>query len=366
MTAPPIESCSAGVSRIGGRDVVTFGGCNYLGLAQHPDVVRAAAEAMGRYGLSASASRETTGNRDVHDRLERALATFCGLPGGVVLPDGYTANLAALQGLAALGVREAVADERAHASLTDAARLAGMSVRTYAHGDAVDARRALRSCVGSASVLTDSVFAADGAVAPAAALLDAIGDDHWLVLDDCHGLAVVGDRGRGTAAWRGLVSDRLVVTSTLAKGLGCGGGVVFGDARFIGAVRAGSTAYVCTTPASPALAAAALEAVGVLERDTSLVGRLRDNVRLMHDALGTADDRARADGIPIFAFVRGDAGEMRALHDAAWEAGVWLPLVAYPGGPGSLYFRLSVTAAHTGEQIARVGSLLRACREGAR
>ncbi len=358
MTAPPYDACSPTTATLGGRTLVSFGGCNYLGLAQHPRVTAAAADAIGRFGLSTTASRETTGNTRVHEDLERALCAFCGAASALLVPDGYIANLTAMQALAAGGVREAVIDERAHPSLLDAAVLAGMNVRAYRHLDAGDAARVLGSCAGPAVVATDSVFAATGAIAPGADLLGGLRSDDVLLLDDCHGLGVLGREGRGLADHLGLGRDRLVVTATLAKGLGCGGGVVMGPRGLTDLARRVATAYVCTTPCSPVLAAAAIEALRVLRDEPglheALAARTRRVRAMLADAFGVDRDRPT----PIVAFAAGSVERMVALHGQALDAGVLAPLVDYPGGPAPRYFRLSVSAAHTDEQIDRLGVAL--------
>lgn len=360
MTAPPIDACSSTTVRLGDRTLTSFGGCNYLGLAQHPRVLRAAGEAMARYGLSTSASRETTGNTRLHADLELALAAFCGHPSALLVPDGYTANLAAMQALAAAGVRAAVIDARAHASLRDAAVMAGLSVRPFAHLDASDARRMLDAASGPAVVATDSVFAADGAIAPAADLLAALRPGDRLLLDDCHGLAVLGCQGRGLADHLGLISPALVVTTTLAKGLGCAGGVVMGQTELIDTARARSTAYICTTPASPVLVGAAIEALAVLQTEPGLHERLAANIRAVREMLAPRYGVDPEQPSPIIAFTTGTPEDMRRLQAAADAAGLILPLVSYPGGPAPVYFRLSVSAAHTPEQIDLLASALHA------
>lgn len=359
MTAPPIDACTATTAELGGQRLVTFGGCNYLGLAQHPRVTAAAGHAIARFGLSTSASRETTGNTLVHQDLETTLTNFCGHDAGLLVPDGYIANLAAMQALARLGVRDAAVDERAHASLRDAAAMAGMRVHPFRHRDADDAGRAIERCPGPAVLATDSVFAADGAIAPAIDLQEAVRPQDHLLLDDCHGFGVLGRNGRGLADELGLRSGRLLVTTTLAKALGCAGGMVMGSTTIIDAARMHSTAYICTTPCSPVLAAAALEAIRVLEDEPSLHQRLRANTvslrGLLADHFGV-DPTAPA---PIIAFTAGTPDHMRIIHRDALDAGVLAPLVEYPGGPAPLYFRLAVSACHTENQIELLSQTLR-------
>ena len=365
MTAPPIDACSTTSAELLGRKVLTFGGCNYLGLAQHPRVIAAVTDALARFGLSTSASRETTGNTAAHAELEHQATRFCGHAAGLLVPDGYIANLAAMQALARLGVREAVIDQRAHPSLRDAAQLAGMHTRVFRHLDHEHARSILHSCRGRAVVLTDSVFAADGAIAPAPQLHAALRSTDLLLLDDCHGFGVLGRGGRGTADHLGLPSEQLIVTTTLAKGLGCAGGMVMGEQTLIDLARAHATAYICTTPCSPALAAGAVEALRILQDDPSLPDTLRRNTRSLRTRLAPHFGVDPDHPIPILAFHTGSPDQMRAMHRLTLDQGILAPLVEYPGGPAPIYFRLSVTARHTDDQIEQLARTLTAARHQA-
>lgn len=347
----PTDSCNATTIYRGDQALVSFGGCNYLGLAHHPDVVRAVQQAAVRYGLSSSASRETTGNARPHADLENELTRFCGHESGLLVPDGYTANLAALQGLKELGVRHALIDQRAHASLHDAATLGGMQIHAYNHLDAGHAAHLLCTLNGSCVILTDSVFTTDGDLAPAHALLGMLRADDWLLLDDCHGFAVLGDHGRGIANALGLISDQMIVTTTLAKGLGCAGGIVMGSSVPIESARNLSIAYRCTTPASPALVAGGLVALEILRNDQQTHDRLAANIRTMRGILRSLGIETHDHDSAIFAFVLGDIEHMKQVEHALLEQSVLLPLMNYPNGPAPMYFRLSVNAQHTSQQL---------------
>lgn len=355
----PTESCDATTITRDGRTLLSFGGCNYLGLAHDPRVVQAAQSAAAIYGLSSSASRETTGNARPHAELEESLTRYCGHDCGLLVPDGYTANLAALQGLAALGTTNALIDQRAHASLTDAAKLAGLLITRYDHLDAGHAAHLTRTLEGPAVILTDSVFTTDGDLAPAQALLSALRPHDWLLLDDCHGFTVLGERGRGIGSELALRSDQLIVTTTLAKGLGCAGGIVMGPRQPVDAARNHSIAYRCTTPASPALAAGGLEALRIIDEEPGIHARLArniDHIRAVLIALGITTHEHKA---AIFAFVLGDLDRMRQIESTLLERGVLLPLMAYPNGPAPHYFRLAINASHTPEQIEYFSDAMR-------
>lgn len=354
MPSFPPDSSTASTAEIQGRSVVTFGGCNYLALAHHPLVHQAVRDAIPSFGLSTSASRATTGNAAAHQRLEDTLRDFCAHESALLVPDGYIANLAAFQGLAALGVKHAVLDQRAHSSLSDAAKLAGLQIHRYEHLDAIDAATMITKLVGSVVLATDAVFTTDGVLAPVHDLYKALRRGDHLLLDDCHGFAVLGDQGRGTASELAFASEQLIVTTTLAKGLGCAGGVVMGAHAPVRAAREHSTAYICTTPASPALCAGALRAIEILRTDQHIHEQLRRNTQRVRTILQDHHIETHSNNTPIFAFTIGDESDMHELADAMLERGVLLPLMSYPNGPAPTYFRLSVTAAHTDAQLEQL------------
>lgn len=354
----PSDSCTATTISRGDTQYLSFGGCNYLGLAHHPRVIQAVQNAVGQYGLSSSASRETTGNARPHAQLESQLTHYCGHEAGLLVPDGYTANLAALQGLEALGVQHAIIDLRAHASLKDAAQLAAMHIHLYDHLDASHARRLLESIDSPAVIMTDSVFTTDGDLAPAQTLAGILRNDDWLLLDDCHGFGVLGDHGRGIADHLDLDRKQLIVTTTLAKGLGCAGGIVMGNTEPVESARQTSIAYRCTTPASPPLVAAGLEALDILMHDESIHSNLHRNIEHARSILNALDIETHTLPTAIFAFVLGDIPQMKSIETRLLDQGVLLPLMEYPNGPYPMYFRLAVNAAHTPDQLETLGSAL--------
>ncbi len=340
-----VSARTATTCTIKGREVVSFGGCDYLGLAHHHAVIEALARGVAEYGLSTSASRETTGNTLAHERLEHRLAEFAGLDAALLVSEGYLANVTLCQELARHHAF-ALIDDRAHRSLADAASAAGMKVEFFRHLDAAHAADLARLAKAPV-VLTDGVFTADGAIAPVPELLAALPADGILVVDDCHGFGVVGPRGRGTLEHFGVTDPRLILTTTLAKGIGVYGGAVIGPADLVHAARAAS-AYRCVTPIPPALAVAAKAALDVHTCEMGMLRQLRENAgrvlsRLVELELCEADHHPH---VPIFAFTLESVERMQAMADEALAAGFLLPLIEYPGGPAPAYFRLSVNAQH--------------------
>ncbi|GJQ28534.1 MAG: 8-amino-7-oxononanoate synthase [Phycisphaerae bacterium] len=355
-----VTESTATTMTVDGREVLAFGGCNYLGLAHHPEVVRALCEEAGRSGISTTASRETTGNTGVHEALEAALASWMGQEAAILLAEGYTANIALCQALARdHGV--ALIDAKAHRSLRSAATAAGMQVFEYEHRSPKSAAWLCRQYGDlGVAILTDGVFAADGALAPLPELLGVLPARRaTLVVDDCHGVCVLGARGSGSVEHFGLRDERVAITTTLAKGVGCYGGAVIGRRRLVDAVREHADVYRRSTPVPTPLARAALTAVDLVAREPGMLARLRSNTARLRDgliALGLASHEGR---VPIFTFVLEPASRMQPLHEALMHEGVYAPLIEYPGGPTARFFRITVTATHRDEDIDRLVAGLR-------
>jgi 8-amino-7-oxononanoate synthase len=364
------ESWDGAHAAIDGSPRVVFGGCNYLGLAQHPAVHAAIVRGLEKWGTTTTASRETTGNTRVHEALESEIAAFLGLPAAILTTEGYTANIALGQGLAG-EYTVAVVDDKSHSSVIFGMGAPGLRIVTYRHldaGDAVAVARRERGRGERVVVMSDGVFAAGGSVAPAGDILAGLEDDTPLILDDCHGFTVLGESGRGTAHHFGIQRDpRLIITTTFGKGLGCYGGAVLGSSRLVARIRERALVYRGTTPCPPALIEGAREALRVLEREPEHLAALRRNIGHMKRALieaigwrpvqepatvrGGADGRGVAPEVPIFVFHLPTARAMERVQKALSDEGYFVPLIDYPGGPVPLYFRPTVTASHTEGEI---------------
>jgi 8-amino-7-oxononanoate synthase len=343
---------------IAGRDYLAFAGCDYLGLSHDPELLGVVSAGLLHFGLAANGSRETSGNTLTHELLEQTLASFIGTEASLLCPDGALANLAACQWFAQK-FPVALVEARAHASLGAAARAAGMQVELFERTDLAALHQRLGALHGTAVVMTDTVFAADGALAPVKDLAR-LAHDHGagVLFDDCHGIGVLGDQGRGCYRAVGADHGPLIVTATLAKALGCGGGVCAADATSIDGIRGTAWAYRGTTPIPPALAGAALSVVLRLASDATPLGRLRANIQQLRAwfvRLGLPLPEADC---PIFAFCPADEAVVTRLRSAFAAAGLWVPFIDYPGAALSQYFRLALNAAHTQADIETLGRVL--------
>jgi len=266
---------------------------DYLGLARHPEVAEGAAEAARTWGGGSTGSRLVTGTTELHTELERELADFCGFEAALVFSSGYAANLAAVATLAPHGSL-IVSDAGNHASLIDGCRLARGAKQVVGHADPEAVRKALRTHEGPAVVVSDTVFSVDGDAAPLAELAAACRErGAGLLVDDAHGLGVLGQGGRGAADAAGLAgADDLVVTVTLSKSLGSQGGAVLGPAKVIDHLVNAARTFIFDTGLAPAAAGAALAALRLLRREPERAARARTVAAELHARLTAAGHEA--------------------------------------------------------------------------
>ncbi|WP_052850318.1 8-amino-7-oxononanoate synthase [Streptomyces avicenniae] len=334
--------------------LLDLAGNDYLGLGRHPEVTDAAADAARRWGAGAGGSRLVTGSTELHARLERELAAFCGFEAALVLASGYAANLAVLTALAGRGTL-VVSDAGNHASLIDGCRLSRAAVTVVPHADPAAFGAALSGYPGRTLAVTDTVFSVDGDAAPLGPLA-AVCRAHGaaLVADDAHGLGVLGDGGRGAVAAAGLAgAPDVVATVTLSKALGGQGGAVLGPARVVEHLVNVARAFIFDTALAPSATGAALAALRVLRREPGRPARTRAVAAALHGRLTAAG----------LAAVRPDAAvvSVRAPSPAAavlWAercraAGVAVGCFRPPSVPdGVARLRLTARADLTDDQVA--------------
>lgn len=351
---PAFEATSARTVTRDGVELLAFHGCGYLGLAHDPRVREAASEALGRYGASGLASRMTSGTLDLHERLEERLADFLGQERALVLPDGYLADFAAVTALA--GDRPmALIDGDAHPSLVDAARLAGLEPTSYGPGNLMRAVALFDRAIDQRLlVLTDGVFAMDGRLAPVSDLLRHMPAGGMMILDDCHGTGVLGETGAGTLQSFGIRDERVVVTGSLGKALGSGGGFIAGHAREIEAIRRGASTYLGTTALSPPLAAAALRSLEILEAEPERLERLRACTGQLHRTARRLGIRSVGTFFPVLRIELLREDDLRRLSAALHVEGIFAPAIRYGAGDPKAVLRLAVSSEHTSADIRRL------------
>ncbi|GHH62102.1 8-amino-7-oxononanoate synthase [Streptomyces umbrinus] len=340
--------------------LLDLAGNDYLGLARHPEVTEAAASAARTWGAGATGSRLVSGSTELHAELERELAEFCGFESALVFSSGYAANLAAVTALAPHGSL-VVSDAGNHASLIDGCRLARGTTQVVAHADPDAVRKALGTHAGVAVVVSDTVFSVDGDAAPLTGLATACREyGAALLVDDAHGLGVLGDGGRGAPHAVGLAGAPDVVTTvTLSKSLGSQGGAVLGPAHVIDHLVNAARTFIFDTGLAPAAAGAALAALRLLRREPERATRARAVATTLHERL-TAEglEAVRPDAAVVS--VRAPSPE-RAVRWAAdcREAGLAVGCFRPPSVPdGISRLRLTARADLTDGQLDRAVRLI--------
>ncbi|WP_406708118.1 8-amino-7-oxononanoate synthase [Streptomyces halobius] len=340
---------------------------DYLGLARHPEVIHGAAGAAYRWGAGATGSRLVTGSTELHAQLETELAAFCGFEAALVLSSGYAANLAAVTALTDRATH-IVSDAGNHASLIDGCRLSRARTAVVPHADPEAVRTALTGHDGRALAVTDSVFSVDGDAAPLPDLADVCrARGAALLVDDAHGLGVLGDGGRGALAAAGLAGDGdVVATVTLSKSLGSQGGAVLGPARVIEHLVNTARSFIFDTGLAPAAAGGALAALRLLRGEPQRATRARQVAGELHVRLTAAGLAAvRPDAAVVSVRAPSPEQAVRWAADCR-AAGLAVGCFRPPSVPdGISRLRLTARADLTETQIdTAVGTILATAPEG--
>ena len=339
-------------------ELVDLAGNDYLGLRQHPAVIAGAVAAAETYGGGAGASRLVTGTLEVHEELERALCRLTGAPSALVLSTGYHANLAVLTSLSDPETL-IVSDAHAHASLIDGARLSRGAVAVSRHNDLAHVRELLAARrQPRAIVVVESVYSVLGDAAPLGPLTDLAEElGAVLVVDDAHGLGVVGEHGQGGAAQAGLMArEHVVVTVTLSKSLAAQGGAVLAHDAVRDHLVNTARPFIYDTGLAPAAAGAALGALDVLARDSGLPAAARANSALLAAACGVATPA----GAVLSVTMPGPDEAVAAVAHAE-QRGIRIGCFRPPSTPdGSSRLRLTAHADHGPDVLDHAIEVLRA------
>jgi len=341
-----------------GRTLINLSGNDYLALAQHPHLRRAAAQAIEQYGVGSGASRLISGHQPLHEQVEKSFAAFKHAEAALIFPTGYMANLAALSALARPGDL-ILLDKLNHASLIDAARATGAIVRIYPHRQVGKAQRLLaqRDRASRAFIVTDAVFSMDGDAADLPALCDlAEAHDAMLIVDEAHGTGVLGARGAGLCELQNVAQRVDVVISTASKALGGLGGIVTARQVVIDTLINHARSFIYTTAAPPAQVAAIGAALDVIRDEPWRRQRVLELARRVRGTLGLDDSGVVTPIVPV---ITGSAAAALALAQRLREAGFDAPAVRPPTvAPNAARVRLSLRADLEDEDVARLIALL--------
>lgn len=353
----PAVTARAGIwAERDGRRLLSFSCNDYLNLTQHPDVIAAAIAATARYGVGAGASRLVTGNHPLYAELEERLARLKKTAAACVFGSGYLANAGIIPAL--VGSDDLIViDELSHACIQAGAKLSGAAVHRYRHADAADAGALLaahRSGKKRSLIATDGVFSMDGDLAPLAALSDlAHRFDAWLLADDAHGLGVVGG-GRGSTFADGK-ADIPLQMGTLSKAIGAYGGYLCASQAVIDLMQTRSRTFIYSTGLPPPVVAAAIAALGVIEREPDYAAEPLRKAREFARALNLPE--AQSAIVPV---IIGDTEAALAASDLLRDEGFLVVAIRPPTVPASTArLRFAFTAQHPDAEIARLADVVR-------
>ncbi len=343
-----------------GTPVLLLCSSNYLGLADHPRVREAAADAAMRWGVGAGSSRLVAGTMTVHRRLEERLAAFAGTESALLFGSGYLAGVGVVGALAGDGA-VVFSDELNHASIVDGCRLARAETFVYRHGDLDHLDWGLRNAEGhSGLIVTDAVFAMDGDVAPLEELADLAARHRVrLVVDESHALGCLGPDGRGAVHEVGVEDEVDVLIGSLGKALGAYGAFAACDADMAALLVNTASPLVFSTAPPPPVAAGALAALELLDEGPQRMDRLHANADALRDELAREGFDVAGSSTQIVPIVVGDAAQTLRVCELALERGVFVQPVRPPAVPdGASRIRLSVMASHSREELREAARAL--------
>ena len=351
-----VESAQDAAIILEGQEVLLFSSNNYLGLANHPALKRAAQEAIERYGCGSGASRLISGSMAVHHELENRLAALKKTEAALVFPTGYHANIGVLAAL--MGPDDTIlSDSLNHASIIDGCRLSRADTRVYRHADTEHLGELLKAypATGQRLIVTDSVFSMDGDLAPLAEIVALARQyDAWVMVDEAHATGVFGSHGGGLVEELGLTEEVDIQMGTLGKALGCVGAFVAGSHELIDWLVNRARSFIYTTAIPPAVAASVLAALDIVEQEPERRQRLWANTRVLADGLRSLGYTLGTTHSQILPVIIGEACETMSVAAAILQRGVFAHGIRPPTVPeGTSRIRVTPMATHTQDHLSR-------------
>jgi len=348
-----------------GKKYSYFGGNNYLGLANHPDIIAEAVEYINRYGVNFSASRRTTGTSDIHLELERELSVFKGTQDSVIFASGYLGNGILLETLKNR-YSSIFYDEYAHPSIMGGIPRSIVNVKPYKHSDPDHLAMILdQHSESKPLIITDGVFALTGEIAPLDRIYPLV-EKHQalLIVDDAHSTGILGKTGKGTFEHFNLPeSGNMYQTETMSKALGCYGGFISGSMEFTDSVRDTSPAYQSSTALPPPIVAAGIAALKIIGKTPELRIQLLQKAATFKEEINSLGFHTVRDNTPVAPLIFSDAATARNLSLSLEENGIIVPYVQYPIKMDMHILRISITVDHTTGQTENLLRLLKKWKE---
>ena len=345
---------------VDGNAYLSFCSNDYLGLANHPQLIAALQQGAQQYGAGAGAAHLVSGHMQVHHQLEIELAAFVGKPAALLFSTGYMANLGVVQAL--VGKDDTVfADKLNHASLNDAMLLSRAHIKRYRHNDMVQLAQMLaKTPSGRKLIITDAVFSMDGDLALLPELLTLCEQhDAWLLVDNAHGFGVLGEQGRGSLAHFGIASPRIIYMATLGKTAGVFGAFVAAEQVVIDTLINQARSYVYTTATPPALASVVLASLRLIEQGGELRTHLEALIAQLRDGMRDLPWSLMPSETAIQPLLVGDNQAALDLSNALRERGIWVAAIRPPTVPqGTARLRITLSAAHNAADVTRLTETL--------
>ncbi|MBU1061521.1 MAG: 8-amino-7-oxononanoate synthase [Candidatus Omnitrophica bacterium] len=351
-----IDSMQGPIVVIDNREYVLFSSNNYLGLASHPEVIKAQVQASQEFGAGSCASRLISGNMSLHEKLERKIADFKCTESAILFPTGYMANVGTISALVGEGDL-VVCDKLNHASIIDGVRMSGAMLRVYPHRNPERLEDILKNASGYKRrlIISDGVFSMDGDIAPLPEIIkisqrfNAI-----LMLDDAHATGVLGKTGKGTCEYFGIDKGVDIQMGTFSKAFGNLGGFIAGPLSLIEYIRNRARSFIYSTALPPAIVGGCIKAIEIAERGTDLRKRLWSNVSRLRDALVGLDFDIMDTKTQIIPVSTGDISSTMKASESLLNNGIYAPGIRPPTVPkNKCRIRVSLMATHSNDHIDR-------------
>lgn len=351
-TLRTMEAASQSARIVDGEKKIIFSSNDYLGLANDKRLIHATIEALQQFGVGSSGSRLTTGNTYWHEKLEKKIATFKQTEAARLFSSGYLANIGVLSALAE-AEDVILSDQYNHASIIDGCRLSKAKTCIYRHVDMEDLERKLAATTKYKQrfIVTDGVFSMDGSIAPLNRMMELADHYHaYVIVDDAHATGVLGQSGRGTSAYFGIMPD--VVIGTCSKAIGTEGGFVAGSSTLVDFLMNYARTFIFQTALSPAICAATYTAIELIEQDASRREHLHYNIRKVKEGLNDMGYAVKGDHTAIIPVIIGEQQLALEFAKELEEKGIYAPAIRPPTVPnGESRIRLTVTASHSMQEI---------------
>ncbi len=343
-----LESPQGAWVEIDGEEKLNFCSNNYLGLANHPELVEAAQRAADKYGVGPGAVRTIAGTMDLHEELEERLAEFKKAEATLTFQSGFNANLAIIPAIT--GEEDVIiSDELNHASIIDGCRLSRADLEVYEHTDMDSLEEVLESCDGRHRlIVTDGVFSMDGDIAPLPEIVELAQEyDAAVMVDDAHGEGVLGSHGRGIVDHFDLHGEVDIEVGTFSKAFGTVGGAVAGSETLVEFLRQRGRPFLFSSAVTPPDLAATIKAIDILQKDNELVEKLWNNAEVFQESMKDAGFDVGKTETPITPVMLGRAKTASRFSDRLFEEGIFAQSIGYPTVPrDKARIRVMISAAH--------------------